>query len=142
MRRATAKQGQRLFGDGNGGDSRGVGHGDAVAGGGGQVDVVGACAPHGDEAQARTGREDPFGEFGRGADVQHHLRRADSLDEAFFRAGEGIVVVELGARQQAGPQGAGAQHGRGVVGDGNSGHLHSIVAKHHLPVAHPLPFQL
>jgi hypothetical protein len=131
-----------MFGDGNSRDSGGVGHRDAVAGGGRQVDVVHPRAPHGYEAQARTGCEDPPGEFGRGANVQHHLRRADSLNEAFFRAGKGIMVVELGARYQAGPHGAGTQQGRGVVGDGNSGHLQTIVAKHHPPVAQPSPFQL
>ena len=63
-------------------------------------------------------------------------------DEAVLRAGKGIMVVELGACRQIGPYGAGAQDGRGIVGDGNSRHLHPIVANHHPPVAHPPLFQL
>ena len=123
------QQGQRMFGDGNGRDSGGAGHGDAVAGGGRQVHVVGAGAPHGDEAQVRTGGEDALRELGRRADVQNHLGRADSFDEAVCGGGEGIVVVEGGAGGELGPYGAGAQDGGSVVGDGDLRHLHSIVAK-------------
>src|SRR5271157_2510358 len=48
--------------------------------------------------------------------------RSVNLEEAVFGAGEGVVVVELGARRQFGPDGAGAQDGGSVVGDGDSRH--------------------
>src|ERR1035437_5106034 len=92
------QQGERVLGDGAGAHSGRVGNGDAVPRGTGQIDVVGAGAPDGEQAQARTGGEDARREARGGADVEHHFGRVDALRQYVFGDGQGVVIVEFGAR--------------------------------------------
>src|ERR1022692_1955288 len=116
------QQGERVLGDGAGADSGRVGYGDAVPRGAGQIDVVGAGAPDGEQAQAGTGGEDARRETRGGADVEHHFGRVDALRQYVFGDGQGVVIVEFGARLEGWEDGAGGEYRGGIVGDGDARH--------------------
>jgi len=127
MRRATAKQGQRHVRRWKWRDSGGVGHYHAWRAAAARSTWSVPCPTRRRGAGADRPREDPLCEFRRGADVQHHLGRADSFDKPGLPSREGIVVVEFGARHQGGPYGAGAPARRErPSGMAIRDHLHSM----------------
>jgi hypothetical protein len=88
-----------------------------VAGGGSEIDMIGAGAPEGKQAQTRAGGENALGEFRGRTDIQHQLGLGNALDEAVFGAWKSIVIVQRGARGQFRPDGAGTQNGRSIIGN-------------------------
>jgi hypothetical protein len=114
LREATRhgeQEGEGVFGDGARADSGSVGDGDAMLRGTGEIDVVGSGAPAGEQAQLGTGGEDARAETRRGADVEHDFGRADAFDQPVFGAGQGVVIVELGACLKGGEDAAGSEDG-------------------------------
>ena len=115
--RDREQQGQGVFGDRDGGHAGRVGDRDAVARGGGRS-MWSVPVPH-TETRRRRGQaaKTRVGEFHGGADVEDQLGVADARDEVVLRAGERVVVIELGAGGEFRPDGAWAEYGWGVVGD-------------------------